>query len=111
MDELNQQIAAIDKRQRRIESKINYLTYVENAKASESIEMDEDLKTHVLNEQDLYCIARHIQYLVLKDFQGRPDINDACCQCKYAGKTCKLFCWGAFTKLASITGVSIQPFI
>ena len=56
--------------------------------------MDGHSKAYALNEQELYCIAKHIQYLVLK----------------YVNNPCKLYCWGAFMGLARITGVDIRPY-
>ena len=72
--------------------------------------MDGHSKAYALNEQELYCIAKHIQYLVLKDFWEQSNVKDACCECKYVNNPCKLYCWGAFMGLARITGADIRPY-
>lgn len=70
----------------------------------------------MLNEKDLYCIARHIsEFVEAEKYDQQVDVAKVCYSCKYAMEsTCTeipgiLDPWPTFFKLREATGVSISP--
>lgn len=77
--------------------------YKKTAHGDVSHELPNDSK---LTTKELYCISRHVKFLVEKIYQEQCDIHHACYDCPER-KTCDWNFMYTLAKLGSITGVNI----